>query len=86
MNDTTREDIINSLLEFTERTERPAFTDASWIEAFGLDSLALFHFLLHLEKRLGCVFSEDELNLASIENFSDLTDMVSRRRAEPALG
>lgn len=85
MSNDTREDIIRCLVEFTERKERPSFQDASWIEAVGLDSLGLFHFLLHIEKSLGFTFSEDELNLANVENFADLVDMVQRRRSEPAI-
>jgi acyl carrier protein len=86
MSNDTREDIIRCLIEFTQRTERPSFQDASWIEDVGLDSLALFHFLLHIEKKLGFTFSEDELNLANIESFGDLVAMVDRRRSEPAIG
>lgn len=86
MSKNTREDIINCLVEFTGRAERPSFQDASWIQDSGLDSLGLFHFLLHIEKRLGFVFPEDELNLANIENFNDLVEMVQTRRSEPAMG
>jgi len=85
MSQDTREDIINCLVEFTGRTDRPSFQDASWIQDCGLDSLQLFHFLLHIEKRLGFVFPEDELNLAHIEHFNDLVEMVRRRRSEPVL-
>jgi acyl carrier protein len=41
---------------------------------------------LHIEKKLGFTFSEDELNLANIESFGDLVAMVDRRRSEPAIG
>lgn len=83
MSQDTREDIINCLVEFTERTERPSFQDDSWIQDCGLDSLQLFHLLLHIEKRLGFVFPENELNLAHIEHFNDLVEMVRRRRSDP---
>lgn len=84
MSNNTREAVIDCLVEFTERQVRPAFTDTSWIEDFGLDSLRLFHSLLHLEKRLGFTFAEDELNLANVEDFRNLVEMVHRRRYEEA--
>lgn len=86
MSKATREDIINCIVEFTEREERPSFKDESWIEDFGLDSLGLFHSLLNIEKSLGFLFSENELNLANYENFQDLVVMVHRLRSEQADG
>jgi acyl carrier protein len=86
MSNDLREEVLNCLIEFMKREEKPSFKDASWIEDFGLDSLALFNFLLHIEERLGFSFSEDELNLANIQDFGDLVEMVHRRRSEPADG
>ena len=81
MSEQTRESIINCLVEFTGREERPIFRDESWITDFGLDSLGLFHFLLHLEKSLGFSFPEDDFNYAKIEKFGALVEMLDRQRS-----
>jgi acyl carrier protein len=82
MDGTIRDEIIKCLLEFTGGTEAPAFGDTSWIRDFGLDSLALFHFLLHLEKVFQLRFSEDNFSLESVESFDGLVDMVRARREQ----
>jgi acyl carrier protein len=82
MENDTRGQVIDSLVEFTGKKDRPVFKDTSWIEDFGLDSLALFHALLHIEKRLGIAFMEDDVTVADVASFEDLIGMVQRRRSE----
>ena len=82
MENDTRGQIIDCLVEFTQKKGPPAFKDTSWIEDFELDSLALFHALLHIEKRLGIAFMEDDVTVADVSSFENLVGMVDRRRSE----
>ena len=59
--------------------------DTDLFESGVLDSLAFVELLLQLEREFGVTTSVDDLDVATFQTISAITDFVRARRGEPAL-
>lgn len=83
MGHSARNEIIRSLCEFSGKDLNTQFVETSWIEATGFDSLALFNFLLNIEKALSFRFTDEEFSLSEIRDFENFVRIVDRHRNPP---
>lgn len=68
--------LVEYLVEFTKNSDLREVTDATLMSECGLDSLAIFDFVLGLEQEFGFSIDDASFNIANFETIGSIVNFL----------
>jgi acyl carrier protein len=81
-----RAQLIDYLVRFTNKPELRDVSDLIHLDEYGLDSLAIFEYVMGLEKEFDITFEDQHFTIANFQTLGSTVDLVYetlRRSAAP---
>lgn len=73
-----RSTVLRCMAEFAPNADLSALTDATPLSEIGIDSLALFHFIVKVEGALGLSVPDAELSAANFRTLAGVLTTLDR--------